>query len=144
MEQVDARKSGKIDHQHLEPALVEANNHRGKQHGGEQNHQRIGNIRGQVEKGFGLHVPGNIGSKNFGKNFLGGLHQAFGPSGLLRFETVHVHGKLGWAFDFGEIEKFPAFKLSAIGKVGVFGERVMLPATGGIDGGRGARRRRCH
>ncbi len=50
------------------------------------------------------------------------------------FEAVHVHGELGSALDMREVEKLPAFELRAIRKVGVFGERVVLPAAGIVNG----------
>ena len=79
-------------------------------------------------------VPGHVRRENSGQDFLGGLHQALGPARLLRFEAVHIDGQLGSALDVGKIQKFPAVELRAIGKIGVFGERVVLPAAGVFDG----------
>ena len=95
------------------------------------------------KNGFGLDVPGHVGAQNARQDFLGRLHQALGPARLLRFEGVHLHGQLGGALDFRQVEKFPAAELRAVGKVGVFGERVVLPAAGFVDQRCGARRRRC-
>ncbi len=86
-----------------------------------------------MEEGFGFHVEWGIRTKNLRQDFFCGLHQALGPARLLRFEAVHVHGKFAGAFDFREVEKSPAFELRAVGEVGIFGERVVFPAAGGID-----------
>ena len=62
------------------------------------------------------------------------MHQAFGPAGLLRFEAVHVHGKFRSTLNFREVQELPALELRAVGEIGVFGEGVVLPAAGGVDG----------
>ena len=82
-----------------------------------------------------LTCAGHVGAHHARQDFLGRLHQALGPARLLRLEGVHFHGQLGGAFDIGQIEKSPAAELRAIGKIGVFGERVVLPAAGIVDGG---------
>ncbi len=123
-----------VDEEHLEPALIEADDHHGQERDREEDHQGIADVGGQMKKCFGLHVPWRVGFQNFRKNFLGRLHQAFGPASLLGLETVHVYGKFGSTLDAGQIEKFPAAKLRTVGKIGVFGERVVFPATGGFDG----------
>src|SRR6202521_1374104 len=123
-----------IDEQHLEPALLEAHDHDRKEHRGKQNHERVTDVGGEVEEGFGFDVPGRVGLENFGEDFFRRLHQALGPACLLRFEAVHFHGQLGSALDLREVEKFPAFELRAIGKIGVFGEGVVFPASGIING----------
>ena len=53
---------------------------------------------------------------------------------MLRFETVHVDGQLGSALDVRQIQKFPSKELRSVRKVRVFGERVVLPAAGVVDG----------
>src|ERR1700752_2082546 len=87
-----------------------------------------------MKKRFGLYVPWNVRTKNFGKDFLGSLHQPFGPARLLRFEAVHVPRQPRRALNFGKIHELPALQLRAIRKVGVLRERIVLPAPGGIDG----------
>ena len=87
-----------------------------------------------MEKRFGLHRRRHVGAHHARQNFLGRLHQALGPARLLRLEGVHFHGQLGGAFDLRQVEKFPAAQLRAVGKIGVFGERVVLPAAGFVDG----------
>src|SRR5207249_11751498 len=127
-------KERQVDHQHLNPALIKAHDHRGQQHSRKQNHQRVADVAGQVEKGFGFDVPGRSRLPNFRQDFLGGLHEALGPARLLGFEAVHIHGKFGSAFDLRKIEKLPSLELRAIGKICVFGERVVLPAASVVNG----------
>src|SRR5438067_1463965 len=86
-----------------------------------------------MEESFGFNVPRDVRTKNLRQNFFCGLHQAFGPAGLLGFEAVHVHGKLAGASDVWQVEKFPALELRAIREVSVFGKGVVLPAPGGIN-----------
>src|SRR6266446_1003669 len=130
-----SEKERQIDEQHLKPALIEANDHGGKKHRRKKNHQWITDVRSEVKKGFSFDVPGCIRTKNLRKNFFCGLHQALGPARLLCFEAVHIDGKFAGTFHVREIEKLPAFELCAIGKIRVFGQRVVLPAAGGIDRG---------
>src|SRR5215475_6518248 len=122
-----------VDKEHLEPALIEADDHDGQKGNGEENHQGIADVCGEMEKGFCFDMPGRVGFENFGKDFLGGLHQDFGPARLLGFEAVHIHGKFGSALDVGEVEEFPAAKLCSVGKIGVLGERVVFPAACSFD-----------
>ena len=62
------------------------------------------------------------------------MNEALRPTGLLGLEGGHLDGKLGGALDILEIFEFPAFELGAIAEVGVFGEGVVLPAAGFVDG----------
>src|SRR5580693_4689782 len=124
-----------VDHDHLEPTLVKADDHRGQEHRRKKNHERVADVGGEVEESLGFNMPGGVGSPDAGQDFLCGLHQAFGPARLLGFEAVHVDGQFGSAFDLRKVEKLPAFELRAIGKIGVFGKRVVFPAAGFFDGG---------
>src|SRR5215470_17687529 len=94
-------KKRQVNEKHLEPALVEADDHHRQKGDGKQNHQGIADVGGEMEKGFCFDMPGRVGFENFGKDFLGGLHQALGPACLLGFEAVHIHGKFGSALDVG-------------------------------------------
>src|SRR6266851_6338100 len=87
-----------------------------------------------MEKGFGLDVPRGVGLENLGKDFFCRLHEPLGPARLLRFETVHVYGKLGSTFNLRKVEEFPAFELGAIGKIRVLSKRVVFPASGILNG----------
>ena len=87
-----------------------------------------------MKPGFQFHVARHIALQNLGKNFLAGLNQALGPARLLRLERGHLDGEFGGTLDVLQIDELPAFQLRAIGKVGVFGERVVLPAAGLVDG----------
>ena len=124
-----------IDHQHLKPSLIETHNHRRQQNDGHENHQRIADVGGEVEKSFGLDRRREHRRASPRQDFLRGLHQALGPARLLRLEGVHLHRQFGRAVDFRQIEKLPAADLRAIGKIGVFGERVVLPAARVFNGG---------
>ena len=75
-----------------------------------------------------------VAREHLGKYFLRDLDQPLGPARLLRLECGHLHRQLGRAFDVLQINELPSFELGAIGKIGVFGERVMLPAAGFVDG----------
>src|SRR5229473_853704 len=129
-----SQEQRQIDEQHLEPALLEPHNHDRQQHSGKQNHQGITDVRGQVKKSLCFDVPWRIRFPNFGKNLFCGLHKALGPAGLLGFEAVHVHGQLRSALDLRQVKKLPPFELRAIGKIGVFGEGVVLPAARVVNG----------
>jgi len=50
---------------------------------------------------------------------------------LLRLEGIDIDRKLGGANDIGKEYELPAFHLGAIRKIQIFGQRVVLPATGG-------------
>ena len=89
-------------------------------------------VRWKNASDFTCH--GTLARKTFREDFFGGLHQALGPAGLLRFEAVHVYRQLGRALDVRQIQKLPAFQLRAIREIGVFGERVVLPAAGLVNG----------
>src|SRR5580704_3908772 len=86
-----------------------------------------------MEESFGFNVPGRVGFHNARKDFLRGLYQALGPASLLSFKAIHVDRQLGSAFDLRKIEKLPALELCSIGKIGVFGERIVLPTAGLIN-----------
>src|SRR5229473_2883788 len=128
------REELQIEHQHLEPALIETHNHGRQQHGGEQHHEGVADVGGEMEKGLGFDVPGRIGLHHTRQNFLRGLHQALGPACLLRLKPVHVNRQLGGALNVRKVEKFPATQLRAIGEIGILSECVVLPAPGVIDG----------
>ncbi len=97
-----------VDEQHLEPALIEAHDHRGQQQRRENHHEGIADVGGEVKDGLGLDVRGLVRAQHARQDFLRRLHQALGPARLLRLERVHFHGQLGGAFDIRQIEKFPA------------------------------------
>src|SRR5260370_284098 len=48
---------------------------------------------------------------------------------LLRLESVHVHWKLSGSHNVGQKNKSPAPELSAITKIEIFSEGIMLPAS---------------
>ena len=72
-------------------------------------------------------------SKDLWQNFFRGLDESFGPTRLLCFEGRHFDGHFGGTFDILKIFEAPALQLRAIAEVGVFGQRVMLPASSFAD-----------
>ena len=124
----------KVDEQHLEPALIEAHDHGGDEKRGHDDHERIAHVGREMVDGFDLDAARNVGAEHHGQDFDGGLDESLGPARLLGFEGGHFDGQLGWAFDFGEIFEFPAGHLGAVTEVGIFGEGVVLPASGVGDG----------
>ena len=79
-------------------------------------------------------MPRCVAGEHLGQYFLGDLDQPLGPARLLRLECGHFHRQFGRTFDVLQINKLPSLELRAIGKIGVFGERVMLPAAGFVNG----------
>src|ERR1700758_1683359 len=69
------------------------------------------------------------------QNLLSCLDQSLRPARLLRFEGGHLYRKLSRTFHILQIKKFPSFKLGAVGKVGVFGQGIVLPAASLVDRG---------
>ena len=75
-----------------------------------------------------------LGSQNARQQLDGSLAAAFGPTVGLLFEA----DDLGWKFRrrgvLRQINKLPALQLRAIRKIQIFGQRIVLPAAGIIDG----------
>src|SRR4029077_8343092 len=49
---------------------------------------------------------------------------------LLRLKAVHIDRKFGGHDHIGKVNKLPAFQLCTVAEIEIFGERVMLPASG--------------
>ncbi len=103
----------------------------------------ITEICGQVIPGFELYVEWLLALQHLGQNLLAGLDQSLSPARLLRLERGHLYRKFGRAFDILQVNELPALQLRAIGEIGVFGERVVLPAAGFVDGAAAATFPRC-
>src|SRR5581483_4569117 len=127
-------EQGQVNVEHLEPALVEADDHGGQQKHREHDHERIAEICREVIPGFELHLEGSVAAKNARQNLDRRLNQALGPARLLCFKSGHLDRECGGAFQVLQIEEAPAVELSAIGEVGVLGEGVVLPAASIFDG----------
>ncbi len=127
-------EEGKVDEEHLQKALPAADDHGGHEEDAEDNHQGVADVGGEVVPGLEFGVPGGVAFEDAGEDLFAGLDEAFGPAGLLSFEGGHLDGELGGALDVLEVFELPADELGAIAEVGVFGEGVVLPATGGGDG----------
>ena len=83
--------------------------------------------------GLDLGVQRSIAAQHTRQDLFSRLDQSFGPARLLRLERGHLHGQLGGHSDILQIDKLPSLELGAIGKIGIFGERVVLPAAGFVD-----------
>ena len=79
-------------------------------------------------------MPGHVGAEDAGQNLFACLDEALGPARLLGFEGGHLDGELGGAFDVLQVLELPAHHLGTVAEVGVFGEGVVLPAAGLVDG----------
>src|ERR1700735_3747541 len=80
--------------------------------------------------GLYLDLARNVGAKDHRKHFDRGLDEALGPARLLGLEGGHLDGQLGRALDIRQVFELPSGKLGAVAEIGVFGEGVVLPATG--------------
>ena len=127
------QKQRQVQIEHLEPALIKANNHGRQKHHGEQDHQGVGDVGGQVERGLQLDRERLRAPPDAGEQFLGALDQPLGPARLLLFEGIHLDRKLRRTLDARVIDEFPAFKLGAVAQVGVLGQRVLLPTARILD-----------
>ncbi len=84
--------------------------------------------------GFDFYVPRCVAHQHPGEYFLGDLNQPLGPARLLRLEGGHLQRQFGRTFNVLQIKKLPSFELCAIRKIGVFSQRIMLPAAGFVNG----------
>ena len=123
-----------VDEEHLQWALPAADDHGRHEQRGEDDHERIADVGGEVIPGFELLVPGDVGAEDVGERLLGDLDEALGPARLLGLEGGHFDGELGGALDVLQVLELPAFELGAVAEVGVFGEGVVLPTAGFVDG----------
>src|SRR5208337_3688071 len=89
----------------------------------------------QVIPGFDLGMQRGIAAQYARQNFFPGLDESLSPARLLRFESGHLNRQLGGTFDILQVNKLPAFELGAIREIGVLGQRIVLPASGFVDGG---------
>src|SRR5215472_10427129 len=80
-----------------------------------------------------LDAPRHVAFEDPGQYLLAGLDQSLGPACLLGLESGHLNGQLGRALDILHILELPALELRAVREVGVFGQRVMLPAAAIFD-----------
>ena len=76
-----------------------------------------------------------FGSQMRGQQFLRALRQAFGPAELLNLKAVDLNRQFGRAFQARKVGEFPSLDLRAIAEIGIFGERVVLPAARVFDHG---------
>jgi len=124
----------KIQQQHLIPAVLEADHHAHRHQHGEQDHQRVREIRAEVEEGLHLHLPGEIAAQDPWQQLARGLDAALRPAVLLGLESVHFHRHFRRRDDLGQVDEPPASELRAIAEVQVLRQRVVLPPAGILDG----------
>ncbi len=106
----------------------------GMQQSGHDDHERIAEVGGEVIDGLNLDAARHVGVEDQRQHLDAGLDEALGPARLLGFEGGHFDGQLGRALDVGQIFELPAGQLRAVAEVGVFSERVVLPAAAVGDG----------
>src|SRR5687768_7668771 len=70
---------------------------------------------------------------NAAQQFDADLDQPLCPAPLLRFESVDLYGEFCRHIIIKQIDEAPAHQLRTVTEIGIFGERVMLPAAGKFD-----------
>ena len=124
-----AHEERHVDEHHLVPAHVVADDHGREHQQREQDHQRVGEVRGEVEGRLHLDGQGQRRGQDLRQQLLAGLDRALGPAVLLALEGVHLHRDLGRRDHVLQEHEPPALHLRAVGEVEVLGERVVLPAA---------------
>src|SRR5271165_6495126 len=127
------QEQGQVNIQHLEPSLVEADNHRRQQQRAEHDHQRVAEVGSQVIPRFGLLAPGDLRPQYLRQVFLGTLDEALCPARLLGFERGHLDGQLRGTLHVLQVAELPSLQLRTVAQVGVFGEGIVFPAAGIVD-----------
>src|SRR6185295_16532136 len=61
------------------------------------------------------------------------LHHALGPAALLRLERIDLDRDLRGRFFVEQVNKLPTHQLRAKTEIGVFGQRVVLPAAAHLN-----------
>ncbi len=87
-----------------------------------------------MEGGLDLDLERLVAAPDYGKQLLRHLDEPLGPARLLRLKGIHLDGQLRGADNVGIIDELPALKLRAITQIGVFGQRIVLPAAGVVNG----------
>src|SRR6266404_3627054 len=102
---------------------------RGMQEDAEKGEQQVGKVRHQVRCGLKLDRKRQPTAPNCGQQFFAGMDGSLCPAMLLRLKSVHVHWQLSGSHDIGQKNKFPALELSAIAKIEIFTQSIMLPPS---------------
>src|SRR4029453_9795850 len=95
--------------------------------------QQVGEVRHQMTGGLQFDRKRELAAPYCRQQFLARLDRTLCPAMLLRFEAVHVHRQLRWSYHVGKINEFPTHQLSAIAKIEVFAQRIVLPAATLLD-----------
>ena len=96
-------------------------------------HQRITDVARQTEEHFQLHAKRQRRQPDARVKFEPNLHHALGPTSLLRLESVDLDRNLRRRFFVEQVNELPAHQLRAETQIGVFSQRVVLPAAAHLD-----------
>ena len=113
--------------------LVITNEQQRKLQKARDDHQRITDVARQPEKHFQFDSKRKRCEPDAGIKFQTHLHHAFGPTSLLRFESVDLNRDLRRRFFVEQVNKLPTHQLRAETQVSIFSQRVVLPATAHLD-----------
>ncbi len=127
-------EEGKVDEHHLKRTLPGADDHGGHEQHREDDHEGIADVGGEVVQASSLVWKGASERKTLGRTFFEHWMRPLAQRACWVLKAGHLDGELGGALDVLEVLELPAFELRAVAKVGVFGERVVLPAAGFVDG----------
>ncbi len=118
-----------VDEQHLVPAHVVADDHRRRHQHRQDAHQRVVEVRRQVEERLRLDAERQVRPEDVRQQLAARLDGALRPPVLLRLEGVHLHRHFGRRNQAGHEDEPPAAQLRAVAEVEVLGQRVVLPAA---------------
>src|ERR1700682_1056403 len=96
-------------------------------------HQRIADVARQPKEHFQSDSCGERCMPDARIEFDAYLHDALGPTALLRFEGIDLHRNFRGCFFIQQVDKFPAHQLRAKTQVRVFSQSIVLPAAAHID-----------
>src|SRR5437868_36019 len=113
--------------------LVVTDQQQRKLHEAGNYHQRITDVAGQPEKHFELYAQRQVGVPDAPVQLEPNLQDAFGPTTLLCFEGVDLDRNFRRRFFVEQVNETPTHQLRAETQIGIFGERVVLPAAAQLD-----------
>src|SRR6185503_8149128 len=123
-----------IKREQVKESLIVADDEYGKVYQRQHDHKRGGEITGQSKELLEFHTQGQSRIvPHTAKQFHSDLHDSLCPAALLRLECVYFDRQFGGHIIVGQINESPAHQLRSIRKIGVLGERVVLPAAGPLD-----------
>src|SRR5207249_4933614 len=87
----------------------------------------------EPKKHLQLHAHWQVGVPDAPIELEPDLQYSFGPTTLLRFEGINLDGNLSRRFFVEQIDETPAHQLGTETQIGIFGQRVVLPAATQLD-----------